>query len=58
MSLGRDMVVVETRAWVDRVVIGLNLCPFAKAPQIKGRVRYVVSEATTAAARRPTWSTN
>jgi len=36
----------ETRAWVDRAVIGLNLCPFAKAVQAKGQVRYVVSEAT------------
>ena len=36
----------ETRAWVERVVIGLNLCPFAKAPQNKGQVRYVLSEAT------------
>lgn len=39
--------VALTRAWVDRVVIGLNLCPFAKAPQVKGRIRYVCSEATT-----------
>lgn len=37
-----------TRAWVDRAVIGLNLCPFAKAVQIKGQVRYVVSDATDA----------
>ena len=36
----------ETRAWVERVVIGLNLCPFAKAPQKKGQVRYVLSGAT------------
>ncbi len=36
----------ETRAWVDRAVIGLNLCPFAKAPQVKGLVRYALSEAT------------
>lgn len=35
----------ETRAWVDRVVIGLNLCPFAKAVQIKGQIRYVVCTA-------------
>ncbi len=32
----------QTREWVDRAVIGLNLCPFAKAPQIKGLVRYVL----------------
>lgn len=35
----------ETRAWVDRVVIGLNLCPFAKAVQTKHQIRYVVSAA-------------
>ena len=40
-----DLALAETRAWVDRAVIGLNLCPFAKAPQVKGRVRYVVSVA-------------
>ena len=39
-------VIAETRAWVDRAVIGLNLCPFAKAPQVKGLVRYVASAAT------------
>ncbi len=31
-----------TRQWVERAVIGLNLCPFAKAPQAKGLVRYVL----------------
>ena len=40
----------ETRAWVERVVIVLNLCPFAKAPQKQGRVRYVLSEARDAEA--------
>ena len=43
-------VIAETRAWVDRAVIGLNLCPFAKAPQAKGLVRYVVSHADDPAA--------
>ncbi|HUE94526.1 DUF1415 domain-containing protein [Pseudomonas sp.] len=33
--------IAETRAWVERAVIGLNLCPFAKAVQVKGQVRYV-----------------
>jgi hypothetical protein len=41
----REHVIARTGAWVDRAVIGLNLCPFAKAPQAKGRIRYVVSEA-------------
>lgn len=34
-----------TRAWVEQAVIGLNLCPFAKAVQVKGLVRYVCCEA-------------
>jgi hypothetical protein len=41
-------VIATTRAWVDRAVIGLNLCPFAKAVQIKGQVRYAVSDAGNA----------
>jgi len=43
-----DPALAETRAWVERAVIGLQLCPFAKAPQVKGQVRYVVSEAVDA----------
>ncbi|OYV36468.1 MAG: hypothetical protein B7Z83_06055 [Thiomonas sp. 20-64-5] len=42
-----DHAVALTRAWVNRVVIGLNLCPFAKSPQVKGRIRYVHCDATT-----------
>ncbi len=42
-------VIAETRAWVERAVIGLNLCPFAKAPQAKGLVRYVVCAADSVA---------
>jgi uncharacterized protein len=37
----------ETRAWVEHAVIGLNLCPFAKAVHSKNQVCYVVSEADT-----------
>jgi hypothetical protein len=45
-----DLALAETRAWVERAVIGLRLCPFARAPQLKGQVRYVVSEASDTAA--------
>ena len=38
----------HTRAWVERAVIGLNLCPFAKAAETKGLNRYTVSAATDA----------
>jgi uncharacterized protein len=41
---------VETQSWVERVVIGLNLCPFAKAVQARGQVRYALSSAETPAA--------
>ena len=36
----------ETLAWVDRAVIGLNLCPFARAVRAKLQLRCVVSDAT------------
>jgi hypothetical protein len=42
------IVLADTRRWVQRAVIGLNLCPFAKAVEVKGQVRYVVSHATRA----------
>jgi hypothetical protein len=35
----------RTRAWVQHAVIGLGLCPFARAPQAQGRIRYRVSTA-------------
>ncbi|AOB27287.1 MULTISPECIES: DUF1415 domain-containing protein [Bordetella] len=41
-------VAAEVRLWVDKAVIGLNLCPFAKAVQVRGQVRYAVSDATEA----------
>lgn len=44
-----DDIVTLTRAWVDEAVIGLNLCPFAKAVQVKQQIRYVVSHAEQAA---------
>ncbi|HWU71783.1 MAG TPA: DUF1415 domain-containing protein [Pseudoxanthomonas sp.] len=36
-----------TRRWLERAVIGLNLCPFAKAVYVKQQVRFVLSDATT-----------
>ena len=40
-------VIARMQTWLERAVIGLNLCPFAKAVHAKGQVRYVVSDATT-----------
>ncbi len=35
----------RTRVWIERVVVGLDLCPFAAEPFRAGRVRLVVCEA-------------
>ena len=47
-----EQVVQDTVAWLERAVIGLNLCPFAKSVHVKGHVHYAVSQATHAAAFR------
>jgi hypothetical protein len=40
-----DAVIATTRHWLTQAVIGLNLCPFAKAVHVKEQIRYVVSDA-------------
>jgi hypothetical protein len=44
--MNHEQVISDTRDWVVKAVIGLNLCPFAKAVHVNERIRYVVSEAT------------
>lgn len=39
--------IAATRNWLEKAVIGLNLCPFAKAVYVKDQVRFVLSDATT-----------
>jgi len=34
----------EVRKWLEGVVIGLNLCPFASKPFLENRIRIVVNE--------------
>jgi hypothetical protein len=41
-----DAVMARTRRWLERAVIGLNLCPFAKSVHVKQQIHYVVSKAT------------
>ncbi|MGD9773506.1 DUF1415 domain-containing protein [Diaphorobacter sp.] len=43
-----SVVVQDTVRWLERAVIGLNLCPFAKSVHVKGQIHYVVSHATDA----------
>ncbi|KQV60900.1 hypothetical protein ASC95_05615 [Pelomonas sp. Root1217] len=44
--MNHEQVIQDTRDWVIKAVIGLNLCPFAKAVHVNERIRYVVSDAT------------
>lgn len=46
-GIDTDTVITATRQWLERAVIGLNLCPFAKAVHVKQQIRYVVSAAQT-----------
>jgi uncharacterized protein len=45
-------VIATTQHWLEKAVIGLNLCPFAKAEHVHGRIRYVVSSASKRKALR------
>ncbi|GKT21417.1 DUF1415 domain-containing protein [Acidovorax sp. SUPP3334] len=45
-SFPHDTVKEDMVRWLERAVIGLNLCPFAKAVHVKEQIHYVVSEAT------------
>jgi uncharacterized protein len=40
-----DDVIARTQQWLERAVIGLNLCPFAKTEHVHGRIRYCVADA-------------
>jgi uncharacterized protein len=40
-----DEMIAATKNWLERAVIGLNLCPFAKAVHVKEQIRYVISNA-------------
>jgi hypothetical protein len=43
--LTEEQIIALTRSWVEQVVIGLNLCPFAKTVHIKNQILYLVSHA-------------
>jgi uncharacterized protein len=40
-----DAIEQVARHWVERIVIGLNLCPFAKAVYVKRQIRFAVTAA-------------
>jgi uncharacterized protein len=41
-----EAMLARTQRWLETAVIGLNLCPFAKAVHVKQQIRYVLSDAT------------
>ena len=40
-----EQIISDVEQWLDEVVIGLELCPFAAKPRREGRVRIAVSHA-------------
>jgi hypothetical protein len=44
-NMEADTVTAAVREWIEKAVIGLNLCPFAKAVYVRDQVRIVVSSA-------------
>lgn len=47
-SESTDTYVQDTVRWLERAVIGLNLCPFAKSVHVKGQIHHVVTLVTAA----------
>ena len=48
--MDQQAVIAQTRRWLSAIVIGLNLCPFARRVFEADLIRYVVSEATSESA--------
>lgn len=45
--MNHEKVVAAVSQWVDTLVVGMNLCPFAKRELVKNRVRFISSDVTT-----------
>ena len=44
-AFDREEAEAAIRRWLERAVIGLNLCPFAKSAYVRNQVRIVISDA-------------
>jgi len=42
-----NTVLAVTQRWVSEIVIGLNLCPFARRELVNGRIRFVATDANS-----------
>lgn len=45
MEREKNEIIQITKNWIEKLIIGMNLCPFAKEPYQKNAVRIIVSEA-------------
>jgi uncharacterized protein len=43
-----QIALADTRRWLERAVVGLNLCPFAKSVMVKHQVHFAVTNACDA----------
>lgn len=41
----KKQITEATHRWLEQIIIGLNLCPFAKAPYVENRVRLAITDA-------------
>ncbi len=48
MLADANEVTARTRRWLEHAVIGLNLCPFARAVHARNQIHYAISQASTA----------
>ena len=46
-NVTNEQAIAATKLWLEKAVIGRNLCPFAKGVHVKGQIRYFVSAAQT-----------
>ena len=51
----KQQIIDTTKLWLDRFVIGLNLCPFAKHPFRNDKIRYIVFEGNDLEKLTETW---
>ncbi len=46
-TVSDDKILADIEVWLEQAVIGLNLCPFAKAVYVKKQIRFALSAATS-----------
>ena len=51
----KQQIIETTKLWLERFVIGLNLCPFAKHPFRNEKIRYIVFEGDNLEKLTETW---